>query len=1447
MSLGNTSIHQQGEVPEITKLPNGRIRVVRRFVKFTREDVDNIQLGTLLGNFGDLDTAGEQIPNQGYTNCRLIEVEVERITKRSAETDSKNNVLVQTYETLTDSFVETTDPTISIAENGLKQITKVYRAISGTVSSGVIGETQLTSGEFLASSQIEDNTAFAELTEVYLEAGTLSETLDSVGSQKAKVIETIGIDPVTPDDYSLASKQESDFEGFQTNRFTFLKDDVQLSQSEDKVGSQNAITEQWFKPEAGRDTKTSYSLARKEESDVEGIPTERYTFLEDDVELSRSEDKVGSQLAITTEVFKPSADPTEAGYSLARTEVSDVDGIPTKRYTFLKDNVELSRSEDKVGSQLAIVTEIFKPESDPEETGYSVARIEVSDVDGIPTKRFTFLKDNAELSRSEDLLGSQLAIVTEVFNPDDEPTEGGYSLARTETSDVDGIPTKRFTFLKDGAELSRSEDKVGSQLAITTEVFKPEADPEESGYSVARIEVSDVDGIPTKRFTLLKDDAELSRIEDLVGSQLAIVTEVFKPEADPEESGYVLAKTEASDVDGIPTKRFTLLKEDVELSRSEDKVGSQLAIVTEVFKPIEDPEEDDYSIARTEVSDVVGIPTKRFTFLKDDVELSRSEDNVGSQLAIVTEVFKPTEEPEIPEYVIGNVQVSDVEGIPTKRFTFLKENVELSRSEDLVGSQLAIVTEVFKPTEDPEEDGYVLARTEISDVVGIPTKRYTFLKDDVKLSEKEDKVGSQLAKVQEWFNPADEPEIDEYVIADTQISDVGGIPTKRYTFLKENVELSRSEDLVGSQLAIITEVFKPTEDPEESEYSLARTEVSDVVGIPTKRYTFLKDNVKLSETEDKVGSQLAKVEEWFNPTDEPEIAEYVIANIQISDVGGIPTKRFTFLKENVELSRSEDLVGSQLAIVTEVFNPTEDPEESEYSLARTEVSDVDGIPTKRYTFLKDNVKLSESEDEVGSQLAKVQEWFKPTDDPEIAEYVIANTQISDVDGIPTKRYTLLKENVELSRSEDLVGSQLAITTEVFKPTEDPEEDNYSVARTEISDVVGIPTKRFTFLKDDAELSRSEDFVGSQLSIVTEVFNPTDDPEETGYSVARTEVSDVDGIPTKRFTFLKDDVELFHSEDLEGGLNETVEEWFKPDPANNRDEKTDYVLIEKTESDLNGIPTERYTFWKEKGLIDESFVNEAEGVIRTTQVFFSEIDDAKVIGPIVSKDTRNLDGIPTITVQTLQGETGVSIIGEGDRLANDYQQLVSFTYPGLVSIKTNPVGPLFTSYAWRLSPPVECVVEATTFVFFQSSNTIVPDDYTYSNATGHWNPTEWAKGESYGLGYGYKPFSESKGFRGYRADPEAVQVYENAPDNYLINGNRLYEDTTGGLNIYGGPEDPSGNKYVLDVKITPAFVDVDGTTNYKKVIVVATIPQQEETPVPEPDPPTIPEPDPVPDP
>ena len=182
MSLGNTSIHQRGEIPEITKLPNNRIRVVRRFQKFTREDVDNANLGSLMGDFGDLDTTGEQITNQGYTDCRLISVDVD--TRFNSQANADNAVLVKTYETLTSSFVQIVDDTIDFPEDGIKRVTREYRAVSGTLNSRTVGTAYSVGGVnlYLASYKIEDNDAFAQLTEVYINAGTISESISEAPS-----------------------------------------------------------------------------------------------------------------------------------------------------------------------------------------------------------------------------------------------------------------------------------------------------------------------------------------------------------------------------------------------------------------------------------------------------------------------------------------------------------------------------------------------------------------------------------------------------------------------------------------------------------------------------------------------------------------------------------------------------------------------------------------------------------------------------------------------------------------------------------------------------------------------------------------------------------------------------------------------------------------------------------------------------------------------------------------------------------------------------------------------------------------------------------------------------------------------------------------------------------------------------------------------------------------
>jgi hypothetical protein len=1408
-----------GEKPEVTKLHNDRYQITVRCV--AKDDTRAWYYGNkdqIFSEFGTLYSSQMLVdgidPRQmeAYPDMTLV-------SNQATYTHTGEYVIDFIYETLTETFVEEKASKVDYNLNGLKRQSKTIIAINSASYDLVVG-TSVSNGLTLASVEEyqlkESEGGFKRIMEVWMEEGTLSQTKDLVGSQGSIVIETIGADPNAPDGYSLASKQESEYQGLQANRFTFLKDDVELSRSDDLVGSQKAIVIEQFNGTpatpsgyalantqvsdiGGIPTKrytflksnvtlsqsedlvgsqlaivieqfdgvpgtpTGYSIANKQESDVDGIKTNRYTFLKDNVELSRSEDFVGSQKSIAIEQFNGTP-TTPSGYSLANEQVSEIGGIPTRRYTFLKPSV-LSRTEDKVGSQVAIVVEAFS-ETPLTPSGYELANTQESDIEGIPTRRYTFLKSDVTLSQSEDLVGSQKAIVIEQFNGTPvAPT--GYALASTQVSEVEGIPTRRYTFLKDNVTLSQSEELVGSQLSITIEQFngtpatpsgyaiaskqRSDVDGIETtrytflksntilsetedlvgsqkaivlevfngtpttpgGYSIANTQVSDVGGIPTKRYTFLKDDVKLGESEDKVGSQLAASQQWFNPAADKTLSGYSLASKNTSDFEGIETVELRFLKDNVELSRSEDKVGSQLSITTEVFNPTANPAESGYSVARTEVSDVEGIPTKRFTFLKDNVKLSESEDNVGSQLAKVQEWFNPTTEPSIADYVIASVQKSDVEGIETERYTFLKSDTTLSQSEDLVGSQKAIVIEQFDGVP-ATPSGYILANTQVSDVQGIPTNRYTFLKEDVQLSESEDRIRSQLAVSQQWFNPAADKTLTDYSLASKNTSDFQGIKTVEFRFLKNGVELSRSEDLVGSQLAITTEVFNPVADPVETDYSLARTEVSDVDGVPTKRYTFLKSNVKLSESEDKVGSQLAKVEEWFNPESEPSITDYVIASVQRSDAAGIPTERYTFLKEGVKLSESEDKIGSQNAITEEWFKPSVARKtKSLYSLARTEASDIGGIPTERYTFLKNNVELSKSEDKVGSQLSITTEVFKPTGDPIMVGYSIARKDASEVDGIPTERFTLLKDgailsvsqdrvssqlavtnevfnpaveaftgfdisgvalsgyseasrqksdvegiptirytflkdNVELSRSEDYVGSQLSITTEVFNPTSDPSELGYSVARTQVSDVGGIPTKRFTFLKDDAELSRSEDLVGSQLAIVTEVFNPTSDPTEVGYVVANTQESDIDGIPTKRYTFLKDDVELSRSEDYVGSQLSITTEVFKPSTT---PLITDYSLSRSEVSDVAGIPTKRFTFLKNNVTLSVSEDRVGSQLSVVNEVFNPTTDSitgVDVIGAALvdyseaNRQKSDFNGIPTIRYTFLKNNVQLSL-------------------------------------------------------------------------------------------------------------------------------------------------------------------------------------------------------------
>jgi hypothetical protein len=427
--------------------------------------------------------------------------------------------------------------------------------------------------------------------------------------------------------------------------------------------------------------------------------------------------------------------------------------------------------------------------------------------------------------------------------------------------------------------------------------------------------------------------------------------------------------------------------------------------------------------------------------------------------------------------------------------------------------------------------------------------------------------------------------------------------------------------------------------------------------------------------------------------------------------------------------------------------------------------------------------LSETLDSVGSQKAKVIETIGADPDTPTG-YSLASKQESDFEGFQTNRFTFLKNDVQLSKSEDEVGSENAITEEWFNP--DPAntrnvKTNYSLARKEESDVDGIPTKRFTFLKDNVELSRSEDLVGSQKAIVTEVFKPAADPTETGYVIARTEVSDVDGIPTKRFTFLRDGA-----------------------------------------------------------VMSESRTSESDGVFQVTKVFFNNA--GVTVGPIIAQRTDDVDGIPTISITTLQDVDGNSIVAGGENLVNQVSGFSPFSYPGVLDVDANLAtngggGGWLQVKALLIDAPAQCKVKTTTYFIFQTANSIVASDYKYASSTGLWSPNHWAAFSISASGvFEGGLFSDSSTFRGYRTSSPSYSGSVSGPllsvAQLSWQGRSVLTDDT--MIIYNlvvdqGPPNPIGNTYTLDVQITPAFDDIDGNQYYKKTIVVTdAIPSQPNT-------------------
>lgn len=281
-------------IPSVEQLQNGRYKLtVTCSTMNSREDWYSANKARIFPDFGSLQSAEMSIdglaPRTGeaYTDMRLTQVESGNRSTR----DGGDYIVVLTYETLGSAFVQVKDDDTDYELNGLRRVTRTSIAEAGTDYAKTVGtsyidhqiDAEAAVRCYLASYAIDDTDSFRQVQEVYIEEGTLSETLDNVGSQKAKVIETIGTDPATPTGYSLASKQESDFEGFQTNRFTFLKPSILSLQQDFNNGLKRVSVQAFDMTEASVSSELTaitgnHELISQTESDYEGIKTSTFQY-----------------------------------------------------------------------------------------------------------------------------------------------------------------------------------------------------------------------------------------------------------------------------------------------------------------------------------------------------------------------------------------------------------------------------------------------------------------------------------------------------------------------------------------------------------------------------------------------------------------------------------------------------------------------------------------------------------------------------------------------------------------------------------------------------------------------------------------------------------------------------------------------------------------------------------------------------------------------------------------------------------------------------------------------------------------------------------------------------------------------------------------------------------------------------------------------------------------
>jgi hypothetical protein len=288
-----------------------------------------------------------------------------------------------------------------------------------------------------------------------------------------------------------------------------------------------------------------------------------------------------------------------------------------------------------------------------------------------------------------------------------------------------------------------------------------------------------------------------------------------------------------------------------------------------------------------------------------------------------------------------------------------------------------------------------------------------------------------------------------------------------------------------------------------------------------------------------------------------------------------------------------------------------------------------------------------------------------------------------------------------------------------------------------------------------------------------------------------------------------------------------------------------------------MPTYSRTLRLNDGIISVERVNLSQFSLVAAYQYVSQGSSPKVLndtdrlqkpdGTLINDNATFLEATvdnrtnpPTFTQIAL--DTSSAFDGSVALTIHDYDTFFPFTYPGVAGTEAYTETAGFYregNIALNLKGPVQTEVQATVFEILQSSSVLTASDYNFSGARGLWAPNQWASCEVFGRSVSSsinvtRPIThlETVDLRGYRLDEGfGAELSGSNYDVVRFNNNtaiRQYDafNTLSVTPLNIGPEDPVGNQYVLDIELEPFVSLDDGTTIYKKTIVLSdTIPAQ----------------------